>query len=123
MDSLHRIGVYLSDPELVAQIQKYYGVERIEPAVDNYSSSKQTPVHRKTVKSNDNNSSNHEENAASDTDTVSSESDAESVGYRVTNWFWYYLFTLGTALGDELFYATSFHFGSGMLTEQLGGEC
>lgn len=26
-------------------------------------------------------------------------------GYAVTNKFWYYLFVLGTALGDEIFYS------------------
>lgn len=26
-------------------------------------------------------------------------------GYEVTNAFWYYLFVLGTALGDEIFYS------------------
>ncbi|XP_071454672.1 sphingosine-1-phosphate phosphatase 2-like [Hetaerina americana] len=40
------------------------------------------------------------------TDAVSSESDSESKDYVVTNRFWYYLFCLGTALGDEIFYAS-----------------
>ncbi|KAG8236156.1 hypothetical protein J437_LFUL001574 [Ladona fulva] len=39
-------------------------------------------------------------------DGPSSESDSESNEYVVTNKFWYYLFCLGTALGDEIFYAS-----------------
>jgi sphingosine-1-phosphate phosphatase 1 len=39
-------------------------------------------------------------------ETFSSESESESKGYIITNWIWYYLFVLGTALGDEIFYAS-----------------
>lgn len=39
-------------------------------------------------------------------ETLSSESESESKGYIITNWVWYYLFVLGTALGDEIFYAS-----------------
>lgn len=39
-------------------------------------------------------------------ETFSSESEPESKGYIITNWAWYYLFVLGTALGDEIFYAS-----------------
>jgi sphingosine-1-phosphate phosphatase 1 len=39
-------------------------------------------------------------------ETFSSESEPESKGYIITNWGWYYLFVLGTALGDEIFYAS-----------------
>ncbi|XP_046395785.1 sphingosine-1-phosphate phosphatase 1-like [Ischnura elegans] len=39
-------------------------------------------------------------------DALSSESDSETKDYVVTNRFWYYLFCLGTALGDEIFYAS-----------------
>ncbi|PNF35891.1 Sphingosine-1-phosphate phosphatase 1 [Cryptotermes secundus] len=39
-------------------------------------------------------------------ETFSSESEPESKGYIITNWVWYYLFVLGTALGDEIFYAS-----------------
>lgn len=30
--------------------------------------------------------------------------------YEVTNWFWYYLFVIGTELGDEIFYASMLPF-------------
>jgi sphingosine-1-phosphate phosphatase 1 len=39
-------------------------------------------------------------------ETLSSESEPESKGYIINNWGWYYLFVLGTALGDEIFYAS-----------------
>lgn len=39
-------------------------------------------------------------------ETLSSDSESESKGYIITNWIWYYLFVLGTALGDEIFYAS-----------------
>jgi sphingosine-1-phosphate phosphatase 1 len=39
-------------------------------------------------------------------ETFSSESEPESKGYIINNWMWYYLFVLGTALGDEIFYAS-----------------
>lgn len=39
-------------------------------------------------------------------ETFSSESEPESRGYIIKNWGWYYLFVLGTALGDEIFYAS-----------------
>lgn len=37
---------------------------------------------------------------------LSSESEPESKGYIIKNLGWYYLFVLGTALGDEIFYAS-----------------
>jgi hypothetical protein len=39
-------------------------------------------------------------------ETFSSESESECKRYVITNWVWYYLFVLGTALGDEIFYAS-----------------
>lgn len=39
-------------------------------------------------------------------ETLSSESEPESKGYIINNLGWYYLFLLGTALGDEIFYAS-----------------
>lgn len=39
-------------------------------------------------------------------EAFSSESEPESRGYIINNWGWYYLFVLGTALGDEIFYAS-----------------
>lgn len=36
--------------------------------------------------------------------------DSKKLNYRITNKFWFYLFTVGTELGDELFYATMIPF-------------
>lgn len=36
--------------------------------------------------------------------------DCKELKYRITNKFWYYLFIIGTELGDELFYATMIPF-------------
>lgn len=41
-----------------------------------------------------------------DEETVSSESESEGSDYVVTKLFWHYLFIVGTALGDEIFYAS-----------------
>ncbi|KAF6210157.1 hypothetical protein GE061_013259 [Apolygus lucorum] len=38
--------------------------------------------------------------------TYTSSSDSEETEYIVTNKFWYFLFVLGTELGDEIFYAS-----------------
>lgn len=57
---------YLKEPQLVANIQKFFGVK-----------------------------------------TTNDQGDCDKKkGYEITNKFWFYLFTLGTALGDEVFYAS-----------------
>lgn len=35
-----------------------------------------------------------------------SDSDNEKTNYIINNWLWYYIFVMGTELGDEIFYAT-----------------
>lgn len=56
---------YLKKPELVAQIQEYFGVKVLK----------------------------------------GEEEQEKKKGFEVTNKFWYYVFFLGTALGDEIFYS------------------
>lgn len=125
---------YLKDPHLVARIQKYYGVEvvrlpksspssngnvgrllqgggiqltkRLEKkAVTGtsalYYSSKSEKCIGNGIQSNGLVSAEPEGD-----ETLSSESEPESKGYIIKNWGWYYLFVLGTALGDEIFYAS-----------------
>ncbi|KAJ9590722.1 hypothetical protein L9F63_016238 [Diploptera punctata] len=121
---------YLKDPYLVAKIQKYYGVKVLpsqSPVNGTDSNSLQvdgkTKLKKRVEKTilEENVHCTNVSKSAGDgiriangylpnelegDETVSSESDPEVKGYIITNWFWYYLFVLGTALGDEIFYAS-----------------
>lgn len=69
---------YLKEPQLVANIQKFFGVKTLCDVNDGeniYGRVYQTDCDKKKE-------------------------------YVITNKFWFYLFTLGTALGDEVFYAS-----------------
>lgn len=100
---------YLKDPLLVVKVQNFFGViynkrsvrdneseviqsDRLEREKDNFD------LTHKRIPSNTSTSS-----SSYDTDTSA---EVEEVEFHIDNKFWYYLFVVGTALGDEIFYAT-----------------
>lgn len=122
MGVLSTVIEHLKDPALVAEVQTYFGVERVAPSKQAtevlkssqaQSNGSHSTVHKRNVKSvtpedvheHQTASANSAEESDSE-DNFSSDVDTEACGYRINNKFWFYLFTLGTALGDELFYAT-----------------
>lgn len=66
---------YLKEPILVANVQKYFGVE--------------------VASKNSRDCKNGEECSK----------DEEKLEYKIKNKLWYFIFMFGTALGDELFYS------------------
>ncbi|KAK3914613.1 Sphingosine-1-phosphate phosphatase 1 [Frankliniella fusca] len=122
MDAFSEILEHLRDPALVAKVQSYFGVERVTPSKTSPTVSQNSPIQRngnttavqRRKGKNDLPSSTDEPQSPvstfseedSDDDTFSSDVDAEAAGFKIKSKFWFYLFTLGTALGDELFYAT-----------------
>lgn len=60
---------YFKEPILVANIQKFFGVQLSQ-------------------------------------NSVKAKNSLTKTEYEITNKFWYYLFVFGTALGDEVFYAS-----------------
>lgn len=84
---------YLKKPELVVAVQEFFGVKYLSETAE----SKQTNQRATQVNHHSSGSSGHDD---------SDESDDKVPPYRITNRFWYYLFRLGTELGDEIFYAT-----------------
>jgi sphingosine-1-phosphate phosphatase 1 len=128
---------YLKDPDLVARIQKYYGVQVVrslnsshvlpssngniskpplcgDGVVNLRRQLENKPVAGTRAHNSSSESKNYNEihsngwvlNEHEGDETLSSESEPETKGYIITNWVWYYLFVLGTALGDEIFYAS-----------------
>lgn len=115
---------YLKKPELVVAVQEWFGVE--------YKDSEQTKQIESDGKFYDQNLApnlernrysnypEHKKHRRMESDessclsgknapNVNSNSD-EVKAYRITNKFWYYLFLIGTELGDEIFYATMIPF-------------
>lgn len=118
MGSVKTMIEHLKDPALVARVQAYYGVERVVLLKSSTEFSKSpvkangvgSTIHRRKAQEENHQSQQdclapNEEDSDTE-DTFSSDVDAETCGYKINNKFWFYLFTLGTALGDELFYAT-----------------
>lgn len=103
---------YLKDPLLVVKVQNFFGV--IYKSVQKNESSEVVHSERlervneefdikqhKRIPSNISSSSG----SSYETDT-SSESNKDEVECTINNKFWYYVFVVGTAFGDEIFYAT-----------------
>lgn len=111
---------YLKKPELVVAVQEWFGVEYLESKHEKHIENEDKFYsHSNTPNSVRNRYSNYPEHKKhrrkesdescvekSSADNVNGNSDA----YRITNKFWYYLFIIGTELGDELFYATMIPF-------------
>lgn len=104
---------YLKSPELVVEIQEFFGIEYLNKNVvensknsdyENYQKHDETTKLRKRKISDESVKSNQS------TDNGFSSDDQENpehkLTYKVRNKFWYYVFIIGTALGDEIFYAT-----------------
>lgn len=117
---------YLKKPELVVAVQEWFGVEYIDSEqtkridgegklyVQNvssnlernrYSNYSEPKKHRRKESDESSHTSEKSKN-----DSTNQNSDAAVKEYRITNKFWYYLFLIGTELGDELFYATMIPF-------------
>lgn len=79
---------YLKQSSLVAKVQRYFGISE-----------------KKTNKRNFKNSSVISENVCASKKSDSSIEWTQSDNYVIENKFWYYLFLLGTYLGDEIFYS------------------
>ncbi|CAK1601426.1 unnamed protein product [Parnassius mnemosyne] len=104
---------YLKDPLLVIKVQNFFGViyknistedssevvysERLEKKTEEFDIKQ-----HKRIPSNLSSSSQ----SSYDTDTSGESTGKDEVVCHISNKFWYWLFVLGTALGDEIFYAT-----------------
>lgn len=129
---------YLKSPELVIKFQQFFGIEYLYP-IDQRNSGDGTKKDSEddgielgsssTTASNFDNhlrptATTHHKRHLSDQSTVSqSETSDEGFNepqqrtdnddkkpYVITNRFWYYLFVLGTEMGDEIFYAATIPF-------------
>ncbi|CAG4966943.1 unnamed protein product [Colias eurytheme] len=102
---------YLKDPLLVVKVQNFFGIvyKRInqtdEASVvhsDRIDKDEEFDIRQhKRIPSDISGSSQ----SSYDTET-SGDSNPDELELMIGNKFWYYLFVLGTALGDEIFYAT-----------------
>ncbi|XP_050347108.1 sphingosine-1-phosphate phosphatase 1-like [Nymphalis io] len=100
---------YLKDPLLVVKVQNFFGVIYKK----NYSSEETSIIRSDRHNSEDDNTRQHKRipsdisgTSQSSCETDTSSESLEEVECLINNKFWYYLFVLGTALGDEIFYAT-----------------
>lgn len=113
---------YLKKPELVVAVQEWFGVKYLNNEENNekfYGSNITNKIdQQKTDDSSGSNyfkQRNHQRNDSTESNNSARNSDNDESktlekGYRITNRFWYYLFIIGTELGDELFYATMIPF-------------
>ncbi|XP_031617143.1 sphingosine-1-phosphate phosphatase 2-like [Contarinia nasturtii] len=116
---------YLRKPELVVTVQEWFGIEyddtydqiekeqtfygqnNISPNLEMRKQYSNYPEHKKQRRKQ------ISDDCASDVKKSQEESvnvDESTGSYQITNKFWYYLFLLGTELGDEIFYATMIPF-------------
>lgn len=107
---------YLKSPELVVAVQEYFGISYINQSATSKAAIKLNG-NNDNVRENLNNDRNIHRRTLSDESSSSGTSNSEIVNgnvsqdddelkYVIGNRFWYYLFIVGTALGDEIFYAT-----------------
>lgn len=102
---MHSFLEYLKSPELVVKVQEFFGIvyernkHRKEPSISNGTPGSSAPRNGTTKKGS-------LPNGNSPSVTHDKKIDDNDNAYRVTNYFWYVLFIVGTELGDEIFYAT-----------------
>lgn len=112
---------YLKDAQLVAKIQKRFGVEvrYIENSKGNGNGGRRESEPggqkglRESVVDNEKKATRDCNVAKRKTNTIVASSeiqdgelcDSQNSNYRIRNHFWYYLFLFGTELGDEVFYS------------------
>lgn len=109
-----KIIEYLKDPFLVIKIQNFFGVTyksnqstHNEPSEVLYSDRLECEIEKFELKQHKRIPSNISSSSQSSYDTdTSGDSGNDQVECSVNNRFWYWLFVLGTELGDEIFYAT-----------------
>lgn len=112
---------YLKSPELVVKVQEFFGIEYLHAHRDGKIDSSSVggcDVNGKVGLAqrgqqqlvNGDLSSLDEDSSSSSSTSSGNGCDKHQIGkdkpYRVTNKFWYYLFIIGTELGDEIFYAS-----------------
>lgn len=104
---------YLKSPELVVEIQEFFGIEYLNKNIlpnsknsdlENFQNNDETKKLRKRKISDESVKSNQSTDNGFSSDDQ--ENPAKKLTYKVRNKFWYYVFIIGTALGDEIFYAT-----------------
>lgn len=118
---------YLKKPELVVTVQEWFGIEYADLKPEKHNDHDDIlydhnispnsernrysnyPEHKKHRRKQSDESTCVSNIKKSHDETVSNETESNK-GYRITNKFWYYLFVIGTELGDELFYATMIPF-------------
>lgn len=104
---------YLKDPLLVVKVQNFFGVIYKSSIRNNEGGADGEVIHSERLEREmeDSDIRQHKRapsnisSSSYDTDT-SAESVVEETECHINNKFWYWLFVLGTALGDEIFYAT-----------------
>lgn len=116
---------YLRRPELVVTVQEWFGVEYL----NNDETNSNKKIYDSNISSRDqqninysnetsclkNKNAKHQRNDSFDAKKRCAKSpgnleETKKLGYRIRNRFWYYLFIIGTELGDEIFYATMIPF-------------
>ncbi|KAJ0175381.1 hypothetical protein K1T71_008540 [Dendrolimus kikuchii] len=104
---------YLKDPLLVVKVQNFFGVTYKSKVQETGTSVVHSDHHERIDEENDlkqhkripsNISSSSQ--SSYDTDKSADSGAKEEVICSINNKFWYYLFVIGTELGDEIFYAT-----------------
>lgn len=99
---------YLKSPELVVKVQEYFGIEYINKSLNkthHYHGNYYEPELEKHSSSSSSCCYDEEDSLRRKIGNSGAEGYYREM-YRIHKKFWYYLFLIGTELGDEIFYAT-----------------
>merc|ERR1712029_1190923 len=109
MDKSWDLLEYLKDPMHVWRFQQYFGVEKVK-IVEKRKGGKFYPKNVADIRPK----GVQQEALSSDEEYLSSSGEEESetnvIFYRLNSLVWYYIFLLGTQLGDETYYSIFFSF-------------
>ena len=117
LHQIRSVVIWLNEPNHVARFQRYFG---ILPLTDDNHSTKNNTNNVKSQVPNGFYQRHHERKVTYDThvldecieeikhSTNQNENTPPEIDYRVTSWFWYYFFQIGSALGNEIFYILFF---------------
>ncbi len=98
---------WLHAPEHVARFQRFFGIfpitNKVEPKLTNGLNHQQQHKRKITYDTNVLDECIEEIKHSSNQNSTPTDID-----YIITNWFWYYFFQIGSALGNEIFYIVFF---------------
>jgi hypothetical protein len=115
LNQIRSFVIWLNEPNHVARFQRYFGIlpltnQEVDLIPKSDKNNSNSIDNRKSQELNGLYNRHHDANVLDEIkhSTTQDENTPEEIDYKITSWFWYYFFLIGSALGNEIFYILFF---------------